>query len=137
MQRSLKTCLTIDYFNCRRRRKSVEIMLNLQQNHFESAMLLPSCAFVVRNVHLCQSLPRQSHKSALRSSRRPPPSASFPIRLLQAVTDTCTISVTPLSPVLTQHSLMLRLSTSSYFDCCLDKLYRLNSSAQWHGRQKK
>lgn len=30
---------------------------NLQQNHAESAMLLPSCAFVVRNVHLCQSLP--------------------------------------------------------------------------------
>lgn len=31
---------------------------NLQQNHVKSAMLLPSCAFVVRNVHLCQSLPR-------------------------------------------------------------------------------
>lgn len=29
----------------------------LQQNHAESAMLLPSCAFVVRNVHLCQGLP--------------------------------------------------------------------------------
>ena len=33
---------------------------NLQQNHFDSAMLLPSCAFVFRNVHLC---PRRSHKS--------------------------------------------------------------------------
>lgn len=30
---------------------------NLQQNHFKSAMLLPSCAFVFRNVHLCQSFP--------------------------------------------------------------------------------
>lgn len=31
---------------------------NLQRNHAKSAMLLPSCAFVVRNVHLCQSSPR-------------------------------------------------------------------------------
>lgn len=30
---------------------------NLQQNHFKSAMLLPSCAFVLRNVRLCS--PRQ------------------------------------------------------------------------------
>lgn len=39
---------------------------NLQQKKFKSAMLLPSCAFVLRNVHLCQCFPRQCHKSAHR-----------------------------------------------------------------------
>lgn len=33
-------------------------------------MLLPSCAFVLRNVHLCQSFPRQSHTSAHTSSHQ-------------------------------------------------------------------
>lgn len=75
---------TIDVFARRQREKKINSNhidhQNLQQNHFKSAMLLPSCAFVVRNVHLCQSLPHQSHKSAHRSSRQP--SVGFQIGLL-------------------------------------------------------
>ena len=89
----------------------------------KSAMLLPSCAFVLRNVHLCQSFPRQSHTSAHRSAL-----SRFVcrIRVLQAVTDTSTISVTPLSPLFAQRDI-LSLGLLQHICLLQDELYRLNA----------
>lgn len=66
MQRFNEISTTIYVFaHCQKKKNWNHIdCQNLQQNHFKSAMLLPSCAFVLRNVHLCQSFPRQSRKSA-------------------------------------------------------------------------
>lgn len=108
-------------------------MLNLQQNHFESAMLLPSCAFVVRNVHLCQSLPRPSHQSDHPAERRSPASqaaveaVNWHLHNLSDTTVPC--------PVLTGAPCSLRptgFGGSRYCGCRVDKLYRLNSFVQWH-----
>lgn len=89
--------------------KKVQIRQNeLAAKSFRSAMLLPSCAFVLWNVNLC--FPRLSHKSAHAASHRPSVlSVTGGIRVLQAFTDTSTISVSAcllLSLSVVQHLVM-------------------------------